>query len=139
MRWRIISVEVITMSGRGLWIGLAILILVVLVAPMLVGGMVGPGVARGSGMMWGYAPQGIPPGMTGWRWGMGLGLGWLAMLAFWGALVAGVVLLIRALRRTGPEAESRDDGEALAILRRRYAAGDISRDEYERMRRDLAA
>ena len=90
-------------------------------------------------MLWGYGPQGMPPGMTGWRWGLGLGFGWLAMLAFWGALVAGVVLLVRALRRTGPEDQSRDSGEALAILRRRYASGEISHDDCERMRKDLAA
>jgi putative membrane protein len=127
------------MRDHGLWMGLVILILVVLVAPMLVGGMVGPGVAMGPGMMWGYAPQGFPPWMTGWRWGLGLGLGWLAMLAFWGALVAGVVLLVRALKRVGSEGKPEEPGEALAILQRRYAAGEITKEEYERIRKDLAA
>jgi putative membrane protein len=67
-------------------------------------------------------------------WGMSgmmvfMVLGWLVVIA---AVVAGVLWLVRNVRpgsRNG----------ALDILRERYARGEISREEYESRRRDLAA
>lgn len=119
-------------GSRTILIVLGVLVLVVVIIPLVGGGMMGPG-----SMMWGFGPQGGPPGAGGWAWGLAMGLGWLTMLAFWGALIAGVVLLIRWLSGTtagsaGPGRES-----ALDILKRRYAAGEITLEEYERMRRDL--
>jgi len=63
-----------------------------------------------------------------------MGLGWIVMLLFWGVVAVGVVLAVRWFlgqnRRAGSEIP-------LEILKRRYAAGEISREEYERMRREL--
>lgn len=66
-------------------------------------------------------------------WMGGMGFAWMAMLGFWLVVAIGFMLLIRAidLRRRG-----RDEAP-LDIAKRRYAAGEISRDEYERIRRDL--
>lgn len=67
-----------------------------------------------------------------WGWGWGMGLGWLFMILFWGLVLFGAVSLFRVLsggRRPGRS--------ALEILQQRYARGEISRDEYEQMRRDL--
>jgi putative membrane protein len=58
-----------------------------------------------------------------------MALGWLVGL---GLLVAAVWWLVTILR------PSRRD-PALDILRERYARGEISREEYEAHRRDLAA
>jgi putative membrane protein len=58
-------------------------------------------------------------------------LGWILVIA---AIVAGVWWLVRRSRRTMAPRDS-----ALAILRERYARGEISREEYESRRRDLAA
>jgi putative membrane protein len=70
-------------------------------------------------MMWGY--NGV-----GWFWMLPV------MLLVWGVVIAAIVLLIRALgaSRTGGD-------EALQTLRKRLAAGEISPDEYERMKRLL--
>ena len=67
-------------------------------------------------------------------WGMSgmmafMVLAWLAVLV---AIFAGVWWLIRNVRSRGRDA-------ALDILREKYARGDISREEYETRRRDLAA
>jgi putative membrane protein len=59
----------------------------------------------------------------------------LFKLAFWAALIAGVVLGIRWLRRGGRE---RWRQTPLDALRLRYARGDINREEFEAMKRDLA-
>jgi hypothetical protein len=73
-------------DDRRLWTILGVLVGVVLLGSLLVGGMMGPG------MMWGYGWHG-----SGWSWGLGMGLGALLMLAFWGALIVGGILLIRWL------------------------------------------
>ncbi len=64
-------------------------------------------------------------------WGAAMAL-W--MLLFWTAVIGGIVWLISALRpreaAVGPE-------DPLETLRRRYARGEITREQYEEMRRDL--
>jgi putative membrane protein len=69
------------------------------------------------------------------------GGGWLMMIAlafFWLLLIAGVILVViwLATRYGGPAAGGRET--PLDILKRRYANGEISREEYERMRRELS-
>ena len=117
-------------ENRGLLIVLGVLVLVVLVGPLLGGGMMGPG------MMGGYG-RGVPPGTGGWTWGLAMGLGWLAMLAFWGALIVGAVLLVRWLTSATSGPSHRAGDSALDILKRRYAAGEITHDEFEQMRQAL--
>ena len=74
-------------------------------------------------------------------WHTGEGMGWwmlfggLLSVVFWGAVIYLVVTLIRAPTR-GRQPIHDDPVE---ILKRRYASGEIDRDEYERVRRDLAA
>lgn len=63
---------------------------------------------------------------------MGTGMGF-GMLFFWGVLILVVVLLLKALmpgNSTTPE-------NSLEILRKRYANGEISEEEYERMKNEL--
>ncbi len=64
-------------------------------------------------------------------WGIGM---MLMMFAFWGVVIAGIVLAIRWLVSQGRE--SRTD-TALDILRQRYARGEINKDEFEAKKRDL--
>src|SRR5512146_2040538 len=70
----------------------------------------------------------------GWAW-WGMGLGFL----FWIVLAAALVLIIRAA--VSPRADQGAGGAApetpLDVLQKRYARGDISREEYEQKRRDL--
>jgi putative membrane protein len=115
-------------NNRGLWILFGVLILIALLGPMFAGGwgMMGPGM-MGPGMMWG------PGGNGATGWGIWMLLGWLSMLAFWGAVILGIVLVVRAVAGSGGRAED----SAIEILRRRYAAGEITREEYEAMRADL--
>jgi putative membrane protein len=78
-------------------------------------------------MMWGLG--------YGGGWG---GLGWLGplfMLAFWALVIIGVVFLVRYLVRHGRAGGGQES--ALEILKRRYARGEIEREEFEAKRRDL--
>jgi putative membrane protein len=96
-------------------------------------------------MMGGYggapgAPGAAAAGTSGWMWGGAMALGWLAMLAFWGALAVGVVVLVRWLAGSGGgattgQSPAAGSESALDILRRRLAAGEITEEEFERLRR----
>ena len=78
------------------------------------------------------------PGMMGGGYGMS-GLGQIIMLAFWIAVIVGIVFLIRWLilstRTEGHKAHPKDS--ALEILRKRYAKGEIDKDEFEEKKKDL--
>lgn len=82
--------------------------------------------------------------MMGYGWagnGMFWGMGWFSMLAFWGLVLVAVVLVARWL--AGPEgASGPGDGRVetpLEALAKRYARGEIDREEFETRKRDLTA
>ena len=69
-----------------------------------------------------------------WMWGAwGLGM-ILIMLLFWGAVIVAVVFGIRWLLRQGREQRS---DSALEILRQPYARGELNKDDFERMKKDI--
>lgn len=72
--------------------------------------------------------------MWGDGWGMGWGGGWMLLvwLAFVGLIVWGVVTLTRRRRDEPPLHDT-----PRQLLDRRFAAGEISEDEYGRARRAL--
>ncbi len=74
-------------------------------------------------------------GMTGWGYGMGL-LGALFMLVIWVLVIVGLVYLIRWLAHSVKRGEKRED-TALDILKKRYAKGEISKEEFEDKRKDI--
>jgi uncharacterized membrane protein len=115
-------------TRRNSGIGLGLLVLLVLLAlTALGGGMLGHGLVGGYGAR--------PLMVALWLWGIGL-FGLFVRLVVWGALIVLVVSLFRRL------AAHSDDlrGAALSsleILKRRYAAGEITRQQFEDMRRVL--
>ena len=70
---------------------------------------------------------------TGWTMGGGL-----VMVVFWIVLIVLLVLGVRWILNGGPgkSGESEDD-DALETLRKRYARGEIDREEFEQKKRDL--
>ncbi len=76
--------------------------------------------------------------MDGWGWGMGF-LGSLGMLLFWGLIIGLVIWLVATLTRLNQSAAGRNvaPDTALDILRRRLAAGEITPQEYDELRRKL--
>lgn len=74
------------------------------------------------------------------------GMGWWMLWGsfLWIIFVVAIVFIAAQLAgRTGGSSESRASGRSqsgeppLDIARRRYAAGEISRDEFEQIKRDL--
>ena len=73
-------------------------------------------------------------------WGMMGAFGWGGMLLIWLAVIVLVAWALRMFLSSDPPSGRRDDGDAaLAILRRRYAIGEITQTEYEQARQVLNA
>jgi putative membrane protein len=63
------------------------------------------------------------------------GTGWIFMLIFWGLIVFGLILLIRWL--IGMTKATRAEESALDILKKRYARGEIDKEEFEQKKKDI--
>jgi len=75
--------------------------------------------------------------MNGQGWA-GMGISMIGVAVFWILVLVLIVLLIgRLLGYGGRDDDRRPAKSALDILRERYAAGEIERDEYEQKKRDL--
>ncbi len=123
----VIVLVVLLIGGAGM-MGFAMTL-----APHLSAGA-GPGMMGGyggmGGMMRGFGAQGFPYNPVGS----------ILTLAFWALIIAGIVLLViwlvRNVGRSGLSSPS--SNEALEVLKTRYAKGEITKDQYEEMRRVLA-
>jgi putative membrane protein len=67
----------------------------------------------------------------GWGW---IGLGMVHMLLFWVLVILGILVLGRRLAG-GPRNELL--ARAIDILKARYAKGEITREEFEQIKRDI--
>ena len=76
---------------------------------------------------------GMPYGMMD-GYGMGYGMGILGLI-FWILVIIGLVLLIKYLWESG--GAKREQESALEILKKRYARGEISKEEFEEKKKDL--
>ncbi len=76
--------------------------------------------------------------MMGWPWydlgWWGMGLGMLIMIIFWAGLIALVVwIVVKAVRSGKSTSET-----PLDIAKARYAKGEISKKEFEQLKKDLS-
>ncbi|MFA5172128.1 MAG: SHOCT domain-containing protein [Sulfuriferula sp.] len=71
-------------------------------------------------------------------YGGGFGFGWLFMILFWVLIIVGIVLLGKWVSTsTGACGRNRGDSQALEILKQRYARGEISEQEFQKIKQDL--
>ncbi len=99
----------------------AVLIVLPLVFGLIWGGQYGGWGMMGPGMMGGF----------GWGWFMPI-----FMIIFWGLVIWGIVALVRGLSGQRSSDSSKADS-ALEVLKRRYARGEIDKEEYEEKKKDL--
>ena len=86
-------------------------------------------------MMWGW------PNMMGGFFG---GMGWVGMILgfiFFIAIIVGIILLIVWLvkRTTQLPSGLKTESKALETLKERYAKGEISKEQYEQIKKDIQA
>ncbi|MHB0975739.1 MAG: SHOCT domain-containing protein [Candidatus Aquicultorales bacterium] len=75
------------------------------------------------------------------RWWYGGGWIWvmmLFMLAFWILVIAAIIFLFRWLALSGAGKPHVTRDAALEVLKERYARGEISKEEFERMKKELS-
>ena len=66
--------------------------------------------------------------------GFGMGFGWIFSLIL---IAIGIWFVFQATQNQRDKGSSLEDENPLEILKRRYARGEISKTEYERMKNDL--
>ncbi len=83
---------------------------------------------------------------AGWGQGFGLGgalFGGIFMIIFWGLVIWAIVALVRGFSGGGCSdmSHSNRNGQktdnAMNILKERYAKGEISKEDFEKMKNDL--
>jgi putative membrane protein len=73
--------------------------------------------------------------MMHWMWWNGGG--WLMMILLWVTVIVGAYLVAKAITSQKGETTARET--ALEVLNRRYAHGDISREEFKSKESDIIA
>ena len=72
-------------------------------------------------------------GMGGYgMMGFGMGFGFLFMLLFWVVIIWLVITLINSA-----QSNKKDDSDAFTILKKRFAKGEITKKEFESMKKEL--
>lgn len=75
--------------------------------------------------------------MCGW-FGSGGGIAMGLMMLFWLLLMVGFIVMIIAVVRQVIQPHGTATESAVDILKKRYARGEISKEEFDRMRQDLS-
>jgi putative membrane protein len=103
-----------------------VIVAILIIVPLVIG-LVGGWQGYGYGMMGPWMMGGF-----GWGWFMPI-----IMIVFWGLIIWGIVALVRGLS-TGSGGSSTQADSTLEILKRRYARGEITKEEFEEKKKDLA-
>lgn len=74
----------------------------------------------------------VPFGNFGWNFGFGFG--WLIIIV---SLILIVFAIVQLVRMGGGERRSRPRESAMDILKKRYAAGEITKEEFEAKKKDI--
>ena len=76
-------------------------------------------------MMWGH--------WGGWGWGW-MGFGFILMIIFWAAVIT---LIVWGVRHYSHAHQSSNNDSAMDIARQRYAKGEITKEQFEQLKKDL--
>jgi len=69
----------------------------------------------------------------------GIGMAWMVLCVLFGiVLLAGIILLLVWAVKAVGKGRNQSDEVALDILKKRYARGEITREEFERMKHEIS-
>jgi putative membrane protein len=94
-----------------------------------------PNMAYARGGYGGYGGWGMGPGIMG-GWGMGW-WGIVPMLLFWAVIIVAIVFFVKWLAHGSGKniSASSSDSRSLEILKERFARGEITKEEFEHMKK----
>ena len=75
--------------------------------------------------------------MMHWDYGWGMGFGWIFMVLFWALVILGIVYLLKLISG-GDRKSERNEETALEVLKKRYAKGEIGKEEFEEKKKDIS-
>ncbi len=75
--------------------------------------------------------------MHGFGWGGGMWIGSIFWLAFLGVIIWAIISFTNNQRRGSSDGRPTTRETPLEILKKRFARGEISEDEFERMKKEL--
>ena len=78
---------------------------------------------------WGHGPGMMRWGMMGW-------IGPIMMLVFWAVVIVALIFLVRWIAAS-TQSRGKAEESALEILKKRYARGEIDKEEFEAKKKDL--
>ncbi len=59
------------------------------------------------------------------------------MIVFWGLVIWGIVALVRGVSSPGNTGSSDHADSPMEVLKKRYAQGEINKEEFEQKKKDL--
>lgn len=71
-----------------------------------------------------------------YSWGTGFVFGWFFMVIFWILVILGIIYLIKVVAGGGKRVEKEET--PIDILKKRYAKGELTKEEFEKMKDDLS-
>ncbi len=83
---------------------------------------------------WGSWGGMMGPGMMGFGFG---GLMMIPMVIFWGLVIWGIIWLVRGVGGCCVPSYSERTDSAMDILKKRYAQGEINKEEFDARKKDL--
>jgi putative membrane protein len=76
--------------------------------------------------------------MMHWAGGSGMGgFGWIFMVIFWALVIWGIVTLVKSVM--GSSKSEGTTESALDVLKKRYAIGEINKEEFEEKKKDIGS
>ncbi len=81
----------------------------------------------------------VPGDHFWWGWGWWMLIPMAIPILFWAFLIAVFIWVVRRWKGkpSWPKYPGQEPESALDILKKRYARGEITKDEFERMKRDI--
>ncbi len=65
------------------------------------------------------------------------GFGFLFMFVFWGLVIWAIIAFVQSVSSRDQSSQSQKEDSAMKLLRERYAKGEITKEQFEEMKKTL--